>query len=594
MADKTEEIKAPELLMLLQDKESGYNWRQRRHPDWKENYTLYRDKVKTNRLTQRQSVNLPLMKTAVRTLLKDVDDMPVLYFQNRDNNKEAEAFKNEYWQWTVEQNKLDLQDLVDKRQVFLFGRSFTQWQIVDGRVKVTVQDPQDILVSRFCDPFDLHSSRFLIHTHIFVPLTSLKLNPDYDQEEVAKLEKWFASDMGIVKAADNLQMLVEKNQKMEDMGVPDVESPVLGETYVELDLHFRYRDNEKTEKGDSIPSQIFLYVSAEDQHLLLKGQKKPLEQLIGSTKDNYWRNHYPYVSWADDLERQDFWSDGVGDIVRVPNRVLNAWFSQMVENRTLKNFNMNLFDATIEGFEPGTFNPVPWGWYPVPGKPSEVWAPMQVADLSDSLDEMNFLLQMIEKATGATSTSQGVQTERKITLGEVELALGEAKERIKGMSKFYTPAWQEGGTMFEKLVEAAPEKLNAVKLYKGGRNTDRLFGREVSPSDWMTASGYQVKVWSQDEKNIQDTQTLEKLNAAKANMPDNPKLAELYQRKLLEFVGLKPEEINDIMEYEDQKREAILSTAEQGVFGSQMEGIMSPPVQGVMPTNVPARPMAQA
>ena len=308
MADETEEIKAPELLMLLQDKESGYNWRQRRHADWKENYTLYRDKVKTNRLTQRQSVNLPLMKTAVRTLLKDVDDMPVLYFQNRDNNDEAEAFKNEYWQWTVEQNKLDLQDLVDKRQVFLFGRSFTQWQIVDGRVKVTVQDPQDILVSRFWDPFDLLSSRFLIHTHIFVPLTSLKLNPDYDQEEVAKLEKWFASDMGIVKAADNLQMLVEKNQKMEDMGVPDVESPVLGETYVELDLHFRYRDNEKTEKGDSIPSQIFLYVSAEDQHLLLKGQKKPLEQLIGSTKDNYWRNHYPYVSWADDLERQDFFS----------------------------------------------------------------------------------------------------------------------------------------------------------------------------------------------------------------------------------------------------------------------------------------------
>ena len=178
----------PELQMLINNKESGYNYRQRRQEDWLENYTLYRDKVTINRLTQRQSVNLPLMKTTLRTLLKDVDDMPVLFFENLDNDKEAQVFQNEYWKWTGEQNHIDLQDIVDKRQVFHFGRSFDQWQIVDGKVKMTVQDPEDILVSRYTDPFDLHSSRFLTHTHIFVPLSSLKNNPDYDQKEVAELE----------------------------------------------------------------------------------------------------------------------------------------------------------------------------------------------------------------------------------------------------------------------------------------------------------------------------------------------------------------------------------------------------------------------
>jgi len=33
------------------------------------------------------------MKTAIRTLLKDVDDMPVIYFENLDNDKEAEMYK---------------------------------------------------------------------------------------------------------------------------------------------------------------------------------------------------------------------------------------------------------------------------------------------------------------------------------------------------------------------------------------------------------------------------------------------------------------------------------------------------------------------
>ena len=576
----------PELTMLKLNKESGYNYRMRRHDEWDENYQLYRDKVTINRLTQRQSVNLPLMKQTVRTLLKDVDDMPVLFFENLDNDKEAEVFKNEYWKWTVEQNKMDLQDIVDKKQVFLYGRSFDQWQIVDGAVKMTVEDPMDILVDRYMDPTNLHSSRFLIHTHIFVPLATLANNPGYDQRVVKELQKFYATEQGLIKSATNLKMLTEKNQKMRDMGVPDIDSPVLGETYVELTLHFVYRENEKGLKGVSIPEQLFLYVEADDQQILMK---KPLEEVIGVTKDHFWRNHFPYNSWADDLERQDFWSDGVGDIVRTPNKVLNSWFSQLVENRTLRNFGMHYYDSTVEGFTPQTFNPVPWGWYGVPGKPQDIVQKVDIPDLSESLDEMNFLLIMIEKATGATATQQGVQTQNRITLGEVQLALGEAKERIKGMSKFYTPAWKERGLLFEKMIEAASDKLNAVKIYKEGRNTDEIYSREITPKDWMTKSGYRVKVWSQDEKAAQDTDSLQKLNAVKVNMPDNPKLLEVYQRKLLEFASLTPDEINQIMEFEDKKREALTSAVETGIMGMGQPPIVPGQGQPAMPAQQPAQ-----
>jgi hypothetical protein len=462
-----------ELQMLANNKQAGFNYRERRHDDWSENYQLYRDRVTINRLTQRQSVNLPLMKTALRSLLKDIDDMPVIEFENLDNDKQAQVFQNEYWKHTLDINNAEIQDIVDKKQNFFFGRSFDSWQIEDGKIKFDIEDPEDMYVDRFMNPYDLDSSRFLIHTHIFKPLSVIEKNPDYDQREIRRLKDFFKSKMGIVKAIDNENSLQAKNRKLVDLGVPDTEDPMLGETYVELTIHYVFREEEKY-KGRTYRDQIFVYVEAEEHCILMK---RPQEDIIGKTSDNYWQNHYRYNSWGDDVDKQDFWTDGIADIVRTPNKVLNSWFSQLVENRTLRNFGMHYYDSSLksEGFTPSTFNPVPWGWYGVPGKPSEVLQKVDIPDLSESLDEMTFVIEMTEKATGATTTQQGTQTERKTTLGEVELALGEAKERTQGMSKFYTKAWEQRGLKFLKLIEAGRGKLDAVKIYKEGKNTDELF-----------------------------------------------------------------------------------------------------------------------
>jgi hypothetical protein len=543
-----------ELQMLLNNKEAGFNYRERRESDWRENYELYRDKVTINRLIQRQSVNIPLMKTVLRTVLKDVDDMPVIVFENLDNDKQKELFQNKYWEKTLELNNAEIQDIVDKKQNFFFGRTFDSWQIVDGKIVFDIEDPEDMLVDRFMNPYDIDSSRFLIHTHIFKPLSSLKRNPDYDQKEVEKLELFFKSQLGIIKAKDNENTLQEKNKKMTDMGVTDVEDPVLGETYVELTYHYVFREGEKY-KGRELPEQIFVYVEAEDQTILMK---KPQEEIMGSTKDHFWRNHYRYNTWGDDIDKQDFWTDGIADIVRVPNKVSNSWFSQLVENRTLRNFGMHYYDSSLksDGFAPSTWQPIPWGWYGIPlgnKKISDVLQKVDIPDLSESLDEMSYIVDMVEKATGSTPTAQGVNPPAGTPLGTTQIVATEAKERVQGMSKFYTHAWKQRATKFLKLIEANPEKLDAVKIFHEGKNTNDIFEREIAPKDWMSESGYRVKVWSQDEKKAHDTDALAKLNTVYMNMFDNPKLKEVYQRKLLEYADLKPEEVFAIMQYEKEK-----------------------------------------
>jgi len=566
MAKKIPIVENPEVEMLKLNKLSAYNYRKRRDEDWTENYLLYRDKVRYNRLIQRQSVNLPLMKQTIRTLLKDVDDMPVVYFENLDNDKQAEIFQNEYWQYTIgsECNSMEIKDMVDKRQEMLFGRTFDQMQIVDGKILMTIEDPSDMLVDRFTDPADLDTARFIIHTHIFRPLSSLVNNPDYDQAMVKELQEFYATKQGIIKASDNMASLQEKNKKMAEMGVPDIDSPILGETYVELSLHFLFREKDSWTNKEGVKvdvtDQYMLFVECDDMKVLMK---RPLEEVIGKTKDNYWRNHLPYNSWADDVERQDFWSDGVGDIVRTPNKILNVWFSQKVENRTMRSFGMHYFDSTLDGFQPPNIDPEPWGWIGVPvgqgRKLSDVFQKVEIPDLADSNDDMEFVIGMNDRASGATATQQGVPTQRQITLGEVKLALSEAKERSKGMSKFYTHVWLKRAEKFLKLIEAASDRLDAVKIYKKGRNTSDIYSREIAPTDWMTQSGYRVKIWSQEEKNNQDTQQLEKLSAVRAMIPGNSKLEEIIERKALEFADLKPDEINDIIRIQTEKRDAMLN-----------------------------------
>ena len=572
-----------DLQMLLNNKETGFNYRKRREDKWRENYELYRDEVTINRLTQRQSVCLPLMKTTLRTLLKDIDNMPVMFFENLDNDKQAEVFQNEYWKWTLEQNNAELQDIVDKKQDFFFGRTFDSWQIEDGRIRFDIEDPEDMLVDRFMNPYDLDSSRFLIHTHIFKPLSSLKNNPDYDQDQVKELEEYFKSTLGIIKAKDNENSLQRKNQKLSDMGVPDMDAPLLGETYVELTMHFVFRSGEKV-NGKVVDDQIFVYVEAEERCILMK---KPQEEIIGVTKDHYWRNHFRYNTWGDDIDKQDFWTDGIADIVRTPNKVLNSWFSQLVENRTLRNFGMHYYDSSLkaDGFVPGTFEARPWGWYPVPGKPSDVLQKVDIPDLSESLDEMTYVTTMTEKATGATPGQQGINPPAGTPLGTTQIVEGEAKARTQGISKFYTFVWKKRGEKFLKLIEAGADKLDAVKIYKKGRNTDDVHAREIAPRDWMTKSGYQVQVWSQDEKDSKDMKNMEKLNAVIINMPDNPKLREIYQRKLLEFADLTPDEVTAVMEFEKMK---VMMPAMGGTMGQP--GQPPPPGMPGQPLNQPLMP----
>ena len=557
---------------LNTNKDAAFKFQQRRHSDWNENYTLYRDKVIINRLTQRQSVNIPLIKETLRTILAQTDDAPDLFFEELSNDKQKEIFLNEYFLKNAQDNKLEIKDIVDKKQEYLYGRTFKKLNVVDGAPYVEILDPYDILVDRYADPADLDTAQFIIHQHIFRILREIENNPLYDQGAITKLKIFYATEGGLIKSGVNAQSLAEKNQRMETMGDVDITNPLLGEVYVELNEHYIKLWDEAKKKFEI---HLVTTCSGAGTEILLD---KPLEEIIGKTKNDYWQNHYPILSWADDVERSDIWSDGVAGIVRTPNKILNAWFSQLVENRTLRNFGMNYYDSTLKGFVPPTFEPKPFGWYPLPGKPNEVFQKVDIPNLLESLDEMTFLIQLVEKAVGATANEKGVSEKKQITLGEVQIMLGKAMERMSEIAKFYKLSWKEFGEKWVKLVEAQNDNLQSVKLYKKSFKGN-YFEKEISPNDWKSEVGYKVKVISSAEQEQETIQVIQKLNAIIAQMPNNSPLLEIYHKKLLDLGGLNADEMREVLDYEKQKQSM-----------PQMPQVpVATPAQASIPAQIPAQ-----
>jgi len=539
----------PDVQILQLEKDSALEWRKRRHPDWTDVYTLYRDKVITDRITQRQTINIPLMKYVIHTILKNLDETPSLYFSNLDNKHQPEVFYNEYFKEMARRGKMPIKDAIDKKQGALFGRTFKKLNIENGKVTFEVVDPQDMLVHRYVDPSDLSTAPCIIQTGIYRTLREILVDESYDKSAKTELRRYFSEESTKLEQDQTSELAQERAERMETMGVTDVMDPVLGETYIELNEAYRYEPSVAV-KDETV---IWRYALASTAKGLFKLNKKELHLIIGKTKDNFWYNHFNYSTWGADPERTDFWCDGPADIVKQINIVLNTWISQLVENRTLKNFNMHYYDSTNAQFVPQTFTAEPWGWYPTPGDPSKVVQTVQVDSLDDSLDEIKFLIEIAEKATAATSAQTGSVEQRQVTLGEVQMALANAEERIKSVEKYINNSWEDFGMLYIKMLEGANAILDTLEIHKKGRQGKKMYTKKIGPKDWLTKSGYVAEITTKKDKQAEDIDNIQKLDAAMGAMPDNIPLLNIRKKKLLEFADLPAEDVNTVMEFEKQK-----------------------------------------
>jgi len=180
----------PFITRLSSERKAALNFQKRRFEAFSENYELYRDTVQINRLTQRQAVNIPLMKETIKTLLSSIDEAPDIYFQELDNNLEKEYVLNEFWSYEADRINLTGLDIQDKKNVLLYGFSVKKLNIADDGISATALDPYDIVFDPLMEPSDIETARFIVHQNIFKTIREILADERYDEEGKQSLKIW--------------------------------------------------------------------------------------------------------------------------------------------------------------------------------------------------------------------------------------------------------------------------------------------------------------------------------------------------------------------------------------------------------------------
>ena len=195
------------------------DFQERRHLDWNENYELYRNKIKTNRLTQRQAVNIPLMKETIKTSLSKIDDAPNVDWKELRGEELKEIVYQEVWNDQFKKKKFEWIDIVDKKNVLLYGISTKKLNLGEEGVEVGVLDTFNVVYDPLINPIDIESARFIIHQNIFRSLREILADEKYTAEGKEELKKWSLSKEAIVQSQANKEELEKQQERLRAMGV---------------------------------------------------------------------------------------------------------------------------------------------------------------------------------------------------------------------------------------------------------------------------------------------------------------------------------------------------------------------------------------
>lgn len=549
---------------LLNEKKSAREFQVRKHVDWNENYELYRNKVRTNRLTQRQIVNVPLMKETIKTLLSKVDDAPDVEWIEKSGDEMKQIVYQEMWDTNFKSDDLEMKDILDKKNVFLYGLSTKMLNLVPESVQIDVLDVFDVVFDPMMHPLNIETARFIVRQNLFKPLREILVDKRYTKEGKDQLKRWLATDKGIVQSGKNKVEWERSVERLRAMGLQNEKFATFagGDVIVNCTEHY-------TQLWDTKDKEFkrHVVVYADD---VIELMDDLLVDCIGIEE-------WPFEMWAEDPETNDVYPDGVADLVRTPNKILNIWFSQQVENRTLQNFQMHWFDATQQGYQPQTYEPGPGRMLPAPGDPNKTIMPVQINGLDETMEAMNYLVAMVERGTGATAIEKGESGDGVQTLGEIQLLAGKATERAKTMAKFYRNSWYRLAKKWDKMMQA--NSFPKTTLYKTGLD-GKVFTKVVYNSDWKSKAGYEPTVASSSEQDADDTKSMQKFGYVATLFPNNQALQKAMQDRALRLLDLTAAELKEI---EDAQNQAMLPPPTPPT--QPIQGQQSTPQQPAQPVN---------
>ncbi len=180
----------------------------------------------------------------------------------------------------------------------------------------------------------------------------------------------------------------------------------------------------------------------------------------------------------------------------------------------------------------------------------DILSHIEVPELPERLNEMNFIKEMVQSATASTAPVEGDGQEGTQTLGEIQMLLKQATDRIEASSPFYKQYWLDIGEKFAAIVNANSQLLADTKLYKKSPS-GKFWEKNLKAKEMKSAKGYKCKVSSKADNEADSLKTINKLQTAAMQFPGNVPFQMIYQKRLIDWVGLSPEEEKEVLDFQE-------------------------------------------
>jgi hypothetical protein len=160
------------------------------------------------------------MKETIKTLLSKIDEAPEIEWKDRGGDQQKDIYIQEMWNKHVVDTNLELIDIVDKKNVLLYGCSVKKLNLDDTQplgIQPTVLDVYDWLIDPLMNTCDIESARYIIHRNIFRSIRDILADDRYTAEGKRDLKIWADSPAGITQGAKNKEEWEDKMKRLEAM-----------------------------------------------------------------------------------------------------------------------------------------------------------------------------------------------------------------------------------------------------------------------------------------------------------------------------------------------------------------------------------------
>ena len=468
----------------------GLKYRQQREGDWSAIDNLYFGKKKKSLVT-RANIHVPKMQGTIETFLSKIDDPPYIKYEGANEADRPKAVRlNALLTGDMRRGYWKLKDVLGKKLGAMYGRTiFKKYSTSENGFTdyLEVVDPLDFVIDPLAGGLlPMEYATYMGQDNIIKSIYQLDDKDVYDQKAVKEL----ATKMEADSDADN--NYASKQNRRSSLGLSG--AVLLSQDSVKLVEWYTYWKGER----------VYVLFSPEYKKAV---RACPLKEVFES-------DEFPFATWAPFPLPFEFWTPGIGELIKEPNIVQNIILSQILDNNAYRNYGQIIYDINRVP-KPSQLKPSPMGLIGVQGNPKEIINSRDFPVLNEAIQAYNLVENVFARETGISGASKGMPNTKRMSATEFSGLLDEVADRFFTSNELYSSCLSRLALLYYYGVqENMTEKHRVRVLGARGYEWDEVNGKDLKGDfDILISSG------SSDEanKNMQRDRFIEYMKSARGN-----------------------------------------------------------------------------